>query len=182
MQELVAEAGQYDVLLIGEVHDDAEAHRLECLLLQVAVESMRLSPHLTPHMLTPHMPLSHTHARRQRVHEEHGQTRQVVLALEMFERDVQVRALLPRLQPCSRACSASRAREALASSSAWKLLACCHVLVVRGSVVSRPRLVTISCCHQLQCLCFRMLLLALVVTTKARTRAHTHAAETGCAR
>ena len=37
VQELVAEAGQYDVLLIGEVHDDAEAHRLESLLLEVAV-------------------------------------------------------------------------------------------------------------------------------------------------
>ena len=36
VSELVAAAGQYDVLMIGEVHDDAEAHRLERLLLQVA--------------------------------------------------------------------------------------------------------------------------------------------------
>jgi len=59
VEELVAEAGKHDVLLIGEVHDDAEAHRLESQLLK-------------------------------RVHEEHGKTRQIVLSLEMFERDVQV--------------------------------------------------------------------------------------------
>lgn len=59
VEELVTEAGEHDVLLIGEVHDDAEAHRLESHLLK-------------------------------RVHEEHGNTRQIVLSLEMFERDVQV--------------------------------------------------------------------------------------------